>query len=99
MENNLHLKNYTEILIDEAIEKLWFEMDDICKCERCYYDTKAIALNHLPSKYTVTSKGEVYTKINNFRNQIQVDVMKEVMKAIMVVNEHRSHNEEETVKY
>lgn len=87
----LHLKNYTEILVDETLQKLWSEMSDICKCIRCRYDTEAIALNNLPPSYTVTKKGEIFTKVNNFRNQIQIDVIKEVLNAILIVSKNCSH--------
>lgn len=89
----LHLKNFTEILVEEALQKLWSEMSEICKCERCRYDTKAIALNNLPPKYTVTEKGEMFTKANNFKNQIHVDIIKEILKAISIVSKNCSHLE------
>lgn len=88
---DLHLKNFYEPLVDETLIKLWKELDSICKCERCFFDTKAIALNHLPPKYTVTGKGELYTKLNTFRNQVNVDIIKEVMNAILIVSENSSH--------
>ncbi|MFZ7133757.1 MAG: late competence development ComFB family protein [Eubacteriales bacterium] len=90
-KSSLHLKNFTEILVDEAITKIWRDLDDICKCEKCYYDTKAIALNNLPPKYTVTGRGELYTKLNTFRNQVHVDMIKEVMNAILIVSKNCSH--------
>ena len=97
MTEELNLRNYTEILVETALRKMWNETDNICKCTRCYYDTMALALNHLPSKYVVTQSGEVYAKINNFINQTQVDVMYAVMKASMKVNENYSHPLEEVV--
>lgn len=87
----IHLKNFMEILVDETLDKLWSEMSEICKCERCKYDTKAIALNNLPPKYTVTEQGEVFAKLNNFRNQVQVDLIKEVLNATLAVNKNCSH--------
>ena len=95
MDEVLNLKNFTEILVDETLEKLWSKMSDICKCERCRYDTKAIALNNLPPKYTVTKKGEIFLKVNNFRNQVQVDLIKEVINAIMIVKNNCSHLDRE----
>ena len=91
----LHLKNYTEILVDETLQKLWSELSDVCKCIRCEYDIKAIALNNLPPSYTVTEQGEIFTKVNNFRNQIQIDVIKEVLNAISTVSKNCSHMEKE----
>lgn len=95
MEDKYYLKNYTEVLVADAIKKVWADMDNICKCDRCYYDTLALSLNHLPSKYVVTPVGEVYTKANHLFSQTQVDVMSEVMKASMKVNQNYSHSLEE----
>ena len=90
-DNELHLKNFTEILVDESITNIWRDNITDCKCDRCYYDIKAIALNNLPPKYTVTDKGELYTKLDTFRNQVHVDIIKEVMNAMMVVTNNCSH--------
>lgn len=92
--NVLHLKNFTEILVDESISNIWRDNTTDCKCDRCYYDIKAIALNNLPPKYTVTDKGELYTKLDTFRNQVHVDIMKEVMNAMIVVRNKRSHSDD-----
>lgn len=98
MAEELNLRNYTEVLVEVALRKIWDDTDNICKCTRCYYDTMALSLNQLPSKYVVTQSGEVYTKINNFINQTQVDVMSAVTKASMKVNENYSHPLDEVVK-
>ncbi|MPW27342.1 competence protein ComFB [Alkalibaculum sp. M08DMB] len=90
-EDNLHLRNFTEILVDETLDRLWDEMGEICKCKRCRFDTKAIALNNLKPNYTVTEQGEIYTKLNNFRNQVQVDLIKEVLNATFIVKSRCSH--------
>jgi competence protein ComFB len=91
INDNMHLKNFTEILVDEAINKLWINYDGKCKCDRCRMDIKAIALNHLPPKYTVTDKGEVFAKLNSFKNQIYVDITKEVVSAMETVKRKPSH--------
>ncbi len=97
MSHDLFLRNYTEDLVDEAIKKLWSKSANLCKCKRCYYDTMALSLNRLPSKYVVTDSGEVYMKLNNFMSQAQVDVMKEVTKASVIVNNKYSHSLDEVV--
>ena len=35
----------------------------LSQCHICRMDIAAYALNHLPSKYVVTRKGEVYSKL------------------------------------
>ncbi|MBF7097318.1 late competence development ComFB family protein [Alkalibacter sp. M17DMB] len=88
----MHLKNFTEILVDESINKLWGESTSDCRCDRCRLDVKAIALNKLPPKYTVTDKGEVFAKLNSFKNQVHVDVLKEVVSAMEIVKSKKSHD-------
>ncbi|MDN5359453.1 MAG: competence protein ComFB [Thermotogaceae bacterium] len=90
--NKIHFENFTEVLVDEVIDDL-FEVPTlgVCKCDRCRYDIKAIALNALPPKYVVTEKGEIYAKLDVFRNQMRVDVLRAVIEAIEVVKKNPSH--------
>jgi len=88
---DVNLKNFTEILVDDALKKLWPQYDGPCDCERCKLDVKAIALNNLQPKYTVTTKGEVYTKLNSFRSQVDADITKEILKAMNIVKANPSH--------
>lgn len=97
MDDVLHLRNFTEMLVEETVVDLWSDMSEICKCDKCRYDTKAIALNSLPPQYTVTKKGEVFSKVNSFKNQVRVDVIKEVLNAISIVTENCSHLENENI--
>lgn len=97
MAEELTFRNYTEDLVDDTLKDYWTQMDDVCKCRRCYYDTKALALNNLPPKYIVSNNGEVHVKIDNFKVQNQVDIAKEVAKAIMIVNSNYSHGSEEMI--
>jgi len=80
------LKNYNEKIIDYLIDKIFDEYNDICKCEKCILDVKAIALNSMPPKYVVTNKGELYTKLNiEFNNQQIIDATKAITQAIELV--------------
>ncbi len=90
--NKINFANFTEVLVDEVIEDL-FEVPTlgVCKCDRCRYDIKALALNSLPPKYVVTRKGEVYAKMDVFRNQMRVDVLRAVIEAIEIVKKRPSH--------
>lgn len=97
MIEELKMKNYTKVLVADAIQKVWNETEDICKCKRCYYYTMALSLNHLPAKYVVTQSGEAYAKIDSLITQKIVDVMTAVVKASAVVNGNYSHSAEEIV--
>ena len=97
MDNNYSLHNYTETLVDGGIKHLWSKTEGICKCERCFYDTKALALNHLPAKYVLTISGEAYAKVDGMMNQSQVDVMSAVTKASLIVTQSYSHPGDEII--
>lgn len=97
MGKNYSIHNYMEILVDGRIKHLWKKTEGICKCERCFYDTKALSLNHLPAKYVLTMSGEVCAKVDSMMNQSQVDIMSAVTKASLIVTENYSHLEEEIV--
>ncbi|MCL2539038.1 MAG: late competence development ComFB family protein [Oscillospiraceae bacterium] len=63
----------------------------ICDCHRCVSDVIAIALNDLPSRYTVTHKGMLYSKIASYENQYSADINHALTKACMVVGESPRH--------
>ncbi len=87
----LKLKNYMEEvvinLMDEVLKGI-----DVCKCDKCVLDIAAIALNDLPPKYTVTEKGELYSKVNALRNQFEVDIISAITKAAVLVKRNPRHD-------
>ncbi len=85
------LKNYMEDIIDHLMPSVLVSYSDICKCEKCVLDIKAIALNGLKPMYTVTSNGSVYLKMNELNNQFKIDIINEVMKAIEIVSKNPRH--------
>lgn len=84
------LKNYMEEIVFSIIDDVLKDID-VCKCERCKMDIIAITLNNLPSKYVVAEKGELYSKVNMFKMQVEVDVMTEIIKAAMIVKKNPQH--------
>lgn len=84
-------RNYMEEVVDSTMEEILGRADDICKCERCRMDIKALALNHLPAKYVVTDMGYVYTKINELENQFKADIAVAVTNAMKVVRKNPRH--------
>lgn len=87
-------KNYMEEVVESTLEEILAHRDDICKCDRCKMDIKALALNHLPPKYVVTDKGYVYTKINELESQFKADVTVAVTNAMKVVRNNPRHGED-----
>lgn len=85
------VKNYMEIIIDEKMPKILKNYTNICKCDKCIQDIKAIALNNLKPKYVVTEKGLVYTRTNELALQFEIDVTREIIKAIEIVSKNPKH--------
>lgn len=88
----MELHNLIEDEVVYTINKLLKEIeDDICTCDRCKLDMAAIALNNLKPKYVVTEKGSLYGKLDILDYQFDVDLIKEVTKAIQTVGESPHH--------
>ena len=84
------IKNYMEELVFYTIRELSKKMD-MCKCEKCILDIAALALNELPPKYFVTEKGEVFSKIDTLKQQLEIDITSSVTKAIEKVSSNPKH--------
>lgn len=88
----MELYNLMEKEVLNAVEKIYGDMDNGCKCEKCKLDIAAIALNTLNPKYVVTEKGYLLTKVNNMNYQFQSDIITAVIKAIEIVVENPKHS-------
>lgn len=86
------LRNYMEDAIDHFMPSVLEKYPDICKCEKCTLDIKAIALNGLKPMYTVTTNGSIFLKINELNNQFKIDIINEIMKAIEIVSKNPKHD-------
>ena len=47
------LVNVMENIVEEKLHRM-LEAEDCCKCDRCFEDMKAKALNQLPARYVRT---------------------------------------------
>lgn len=92
IKNNLN--NNTEELVIETMEELLVkeEFKDICKCKECILDIASYALNRLPAKYIYNTSDDLFQKIAEFENEVNMDVKSTVKKAIKVVNNNPRHN-------
>lgn len=89
----MKVHNYMENEVDLLLKEILKNYSDICQCEKCLADVKAIALNRLKPHYVVTRKGELYTKLNELNNQFEVDIYKALIQAIKIVKEKPHHEE------
>jgi competence protein ComFB len=86
------LKNYSETLVCSMLDKILKSYDNICKCEKCKLDIKAIALNSLNTKYIVSEQGEIYTKaLAEVDKQEKINVTTAITKAIEIVAANPKH--------
>lgn len=85
------VKNYMEVIVSNLLNDILEENQNICHCERCIADIKAIALNSLPTRYVVSGIGEAYSKANAFSIQFKVDVINSILTAVNIVSKSPKH--------
>ena len=82
--------NIMEGFVEDKLQDM-LRGEDICQCERCIDDMKAIALNRLPAKYVSTHNGELFSKLDAMIRQNSVDINIAVAEAIYMVAKRPSH--------
>lgn len=87
----MEFRNYIEELAARALGEILSKQKSGCKCQRCRLDIAALTLNNLPPKYAVTDIGRAHTKLEVLKAQFQVDVIKELTKAIEKVKANPRH--------
>jgi len=87
----MEIKNYMEQCVDETLPEVLKSFPNVCNCEKCVSDIKAIALNKLKPHYVVTEKGKLYSKLDSFVLQNETDVVKAIIEAIIIVSSNPKH--------
>lgn len=85
------IKNITEILVEQKLDKLLEKEDNCCKCEQCREDMVAYALNLLNPHYVSTDQGQLYTKAKVLSIDYEVEITTALARAIQVVAKHPRH--------
>lgn len=83
-------RNVMETIVEEKYEQI-VDTLDCCHCNHCRADIVAYALNHLPTKYVVTNKGELFAKYATLGEQYRIDILSALAKAASIVKEHPNH--------
>lgn len=86
-----NLKNYSEIIVEDLMNGVLNNMPGICTCEKCRMDIKALALNKLKVRYVVSTKGELYKKIEGLSEQVKVDAIEAITEAALLVSKNPKH--------
>lgn len=89
----LRLHNVLEDEVLQIIDSFIFKNMDICKCSVCRLDIAALSLNNLKPEYVVSSKGELYIKLNNMSKQRNADLLTTITRAAEVVSKNPRHQE------
>ncbi len=84
------LKNMMEEAVLQVIDET-LDKKHTCDCAQCRMDIAALALNKLPPRYVVTSKGASYGKTDLLELQKYIDVVGAITQAIRLVKEHPRH--------
>ena len=85
------LKNHTEVAVQQALETYLRDNILSCTCKRCQADIMALALNRLPARYYVSSRGEIMTQCEAQGLPDQARVMADVVRAAQQVSTNPSH--------
>lgn len=89
----LELKNFMEDLVTEYLEDILEGRDDVCTCNQCLLDIATYALNKLPPMYFSRAKGMIYSRLEEFENQVRADVIALLTAGINRVQESPKHHE------
>lgn len=89
------LYNHTEDLVLDTMKNLLEKesnekFEDVCTCKYCLLDIASYSLNRLPAKYVASPRGSLHTKLEEFEQQYQVDIIKTLTRAINLVNQKPS---------
>lgn len=89
------IKNYIELAVEEMLDDLLSKYAEknpgTCSCTRCRLDIMAIALNNLPTRYVVTDKGSIFTKVSMEQIGGRAQVAAAILNAIKIVQKNPRH--------
>lgn len=84
------LVNTSEEIIKRLTRDL-IEATEMCRCEKCYLDACALALNSLKGHYVTSKKGEKIAGILNGSMESKIEMAVSVTKAIELVKDKPMH--------
>ncbi|WP_312447452.1 late competence development ComFB family protein [Lacrimispora sp.] len=82
--------NVMEHIIKNSVSE-YMDKFDVCSCERCVADVKALALSHLPPKYIVAEQATASPLLNFYSTRFSQQVIVELTKACSTVKENPHH--------
>ena len=91
IKTRFYFKNTLEDAVAEEVEAALKHIKNICKCDRCFADICAVALNSLTPHYVTTAMDELYHRVSLLDIKKQIEIFDKVYDAIDTVKNNPSH--------
>lgn len=82
------MEEVVDNLLDECIKKA-----GACSCTQCRADIRAYALNHLPPKYVVSTRGNIFSRVNTIASQSRADIITAILQGIKLLSDKPRHDD------
>lgn len=88
----IYLDVMKEVVEDRLME--YMNRFDVCTCERCILDVKALTLSNLPPKFIVVEKSTSRPLLSFYKSKYSAELMTELTKACLAVLDHPRHEQQ-----
>ena len=85
------LVNIAEELVKRKVKEL-MAGEDMCRCQKCFFDVCAIVLNKTDALYVTTEKGKLLSLLNTTNYQFKTDLVVSSLQAIRKVKNVPKHS-------
>ncbi len=83
--------NFFEIIVKDKLGSV-LDKFKCCKCQSCINDIIDITLNNLPVYSFTGNKTEIEEALKEFRESNNIDIVSQIIKAIILVRKKEKHN-------
>jgi len=90
-KSKYYFKNSLEEIVVEEVAAILKRAPDMCKCEKCFADICAVALNSLAPRYVTTAMGELHSRISMLNFYKQIEISTEVFNAVDIARKNPRH--------
>lgn len=91
-KNYIYLDVMKEVVEDRLME--YMNRFDVCTCERCILDVKALTLSNLSPKFIVVEKSTSRPLLSFYKSKYSAELMTELTKACLAVLDHPRHEQQ-----
>lgn len=85
------IRNCAEKFVEEHLARVLAKNPSVCQCQRCHDDMMALALNQIKPYYVSTEDGDMYTRLNLYSRDNDMDILLAVAKSVEQVSAHKRH--------